>query len=977
MDRVAPRLSQAELLFQFDRHRDRANRIPTALVSVSDRHIEALHCGLEKYYNLSEDPGLIWIAIIFVPDTDATKKSTGYRHAKKLNRWRTWRTLTSSNAARPRLDLCDYLDDTDHLPDLKTLRKEMTERLLNPSFSGYDIGRSLHEWRDVSGRGAPCLPRPFFGYVAASRPLFYPILQQDPRFPSIFDFPLFNDEASAILENDRTEDLQPQVAAPSQTSSGMLAPYETDPTKRGDIAGLEGSEDNPILINLDDVSLSEEETEICTSPENFDGSLENPIWILDEGTVCESPGSQTEDNAAVQCPDSSLLDPVCTPKGNMEDPQSESGCVVGMECPLVQMQGSITATFDSPELPVYYFKESRLCESPESDWQGTTHVGSPHISTVNSTCIPEGSMEAEPQRDHGIVMDSVLPQTEGAARATPRSSDLLIREPEVPALVDGSRGFEPTLSEDHHDADEWLANLDNNATEEGPHDPQTTGSVPTSMATNTRTAQGNIYKACHCPGHQEIYSNWPTRDAELRIAHCMRICMYCGKDFAVAAELRRHIKRRKEYSWRNLIAAQNPSLPEPLANPSTNESSSEPISHRQSRCNNHPPMLRHQELRILQYNVRKSRDVVLASLFRNPRILDYDILAIQEPWRNPFIETSYHPLKAHFQLAYLADPATRVCLYISKRIDPSTWSVSYVSKDIIRLRIVNPHASRMVNIFNVYNEVATDMLSTLAEAIGASDPHEETMVLGDFNLHHPLWSTTHRRAARDPTYRWKDGESTIDLAFASEDLANHAIHCKIDRKLDCDSDHLPISLVFDWGWQPANPTRKRLWTKTNVEILRRTAEAHLPRTSSTLELRDKDSIDKFISSIISALDAGIEASTPWLNPSPRSIAGFDQECKDLCTQVQQLRRTWQQSRQDEDYEAYRQARNRKGRLIQKMLRNTHRQRVEEASASQTGLWNLVKWARNRHNTTPAFTPALVKPDGGTAHQPEEKAEVLQ
>jgi hypothetical protein len=114
---------------------------------------------------------------------------------------------------------------------------------------------------------------------------------------------------------------------------------------------------------------------------------------------------------------------------------------------------------------------------------------------------------------------------------------------------------EPLLEEfdfDMTDADEWLANLDNNAAEEGPHGPQTVGSVPTSMATNTRTAQGSIYKACHCSEHQEIYSNWPTRDAELRIAHCMRICMYCGKDFAVAAELRRHIKRKKEYSWRNL-----------------------------------------------------------------------------------------------------------------------------------------------------------------------------------------------------------------------------------------------------------------------------------------------------------------------------------------------------------------------------------------------------------------------------------------
>jgi hypothetical protein len=142
--------------------------------------------------------------------------------------------------------------------------------------------------------------------------------------------------------------------------------------------------------------LSEAETEICTSQESFDGSPENPIWILDEPAVCESPESQTEDNAAVRCPHSSLLDHVGSPMGNMEDPQSESECVVGMECSLVQMQGAKTTTFDSSELSVYYLDESRLCESPESDWQSTTPVGSPRISAVNSICIPEGSVEVEP-----------------------------------------------------------------------------------------------------------------------------------------------------------------------------------------------------------------------------------------------------------------------------------------------------------------------------------------------------------------------------------------------------------------------------------------------------------------------------------------------------------------------------------------------------------------------------------------------------
>ncbi|EPS26195.1 hypothetical protein PDE_01131 [Penicillium oxalicum 114-2] len=67
----------------------------------------------------------------------------------------------------------------------------------------------------------------------------------------------------------------------------------------------------------------------------------------------------------------------------------------------------------------------------------------------------------------------------------------------------------------------------------------------------------------------------------------------------------------------------------------------------------------------------------------------------------------------------------------------------------------------------------------------------------------------------------------------------------------------------------------------------------------------------------------------------------------------------------------------KGRLVQKTLRNNYRQRVEEASASPSGLWNLVKWAKNRHNASAAYTPPLVKQDRGLTQEPGEKAETLR
>lgn len=80
-------------------------------------------------------------------------------------------------------------------------------------------------------------------------------------------------------------------------------------------------------------------------------------------------------------------------------------------------------------------------------------------------------------------------------------------------------------------------------------------------------------------------------------------------------------------------------------------------------------------LKILQYNVRKSRDTVMATLLRDPRVMDYDVLAVQEPWRNPFMSTTHHPAKAQFHLCYPAaiegGPA-RVCFFVNKRLDNTT-----------------------------------------------------------------------------------------------------------------------------------------------------------------------------------------------------------------------------------------------------------------------------------------------------------------
>lgn len=201
------------------------------------------------------------------------------------------------------------------------------------------------------------------------------------------------------------------------------------------------------------------------------------------------------------------------------------------------------------------------------------------------------------------------------------------------------------------------------------------------------------------------------------------------------------------------------------------------------------------ELRILQYNVYKSRQVVTASLFTNPKVTEYDILAFQEPWQNGLSATAYHPLKTHTHLAYMEDSETRVCFFISRRLDSSTWNVSFITRDISVITINHPLHSTL-HIVNVYNEVGTSTLDDARETISKIDQNDEILLLGDFNLHNPVWSaiphlssSTIRKSRQllnltedfqidlitvpgTKTHRWNDGTSTIDLAFVSEMTAS-------------------------------------------------------------------------------------------------------------------------------------------------------------------------------------------------------------
>lgn len=111
-----------------------------------------------------------------------------------------------------------------------------------------------------------------------------------------------------------------------------------------------------------------------------------------------------------------------------------------------------------------------------------------------------------------------------------------------------------------------------------------------------------------------------------------------------------------------------------------------------------------QRLTIMQYNANRSKDIAMAYFMRDPTVLKAGVIAIQEPWGNPYLETTHHPAKQTHQLLYPQSSETggewaRVCMFVSKRIEG--WTHVVHSKDCQELRLRKGQIE--LRIFNIYN----------------------------------------------------------------------------------------------------------------------------------------------------------------------------------------------------------------------------------------------------------------------------------
>jgi hypothetical protein len=83
----------------------------------------------------------------------------------------------------------------------------------------------------------------------------------------------------------------------------------------------------------------------------------------------------------------------------------------------------------------------------------------------------------------------------------------------------------------------------------------------------------------------------------------------------------------------------------------------------------------------------------------------------------------------------------RVCLFIKKALNPGAWSHTAYSRDCqeLQLRYNTPDGEQTLRLFNIYNQPEQHQLSAVARLTNLLTGKGDELVIGDFNLHHPMW----------------------------------------------------------------------------------------------------------------------------------------------------------------------------------------------------------------------------------------------
>jgi hypothetical protein len=364
---------------------------------------------------------------------------------------------------------------------------------------------------------------------------------------------------------------------------------------------------------------------------------------------------------------------------------------------------------------------------------------------------------------------------------------------------------------------------------------------------------------------------------------------------------------------------------------------------------------------ILQYNCGHANGGKLKPFFLSAEPSSHRVLAIQEPGWNKHTKSTFCP--RGYTLAYEAAEETKVCFMVSKELGIDSWRFRHVSPYIAVLRVqLGQEFLTIVNVYNPINCTAhTEAITECIRTLDETDPSDQIVLLGDFNLHHPAWggrsSRTEAMAERllteasarslelctppgEATWRRGQSSTVIDLTFATQDICERLVVCGPRDDWALTPDHIPIQIEFEAD-QPPPPEGQRFALK---RLNKAALLAHVKSSGWEQERTP-------LAALQTAIREGLEAYCPRSRPSVHANQKWEPEASVLLRNARQARRDFKRTGDEADHERSLAHTNELAKALRRSSRNNWRRFVaelkEQPPQPYQSLWRLMRWSRER------------------------------
>ncbi|KAK6987876.1 Endonuclease/exonuclease/phosphatase, partial [Favolaschia claudopus] len=414
-------------------------------------------------------------------------------------------------------------------------------------------------------------------------------------------------------------------------------------------------------------------------------------------------------------------------------------------------------------------------------------------------------------------------------------------------------------------------------------------------------------------------------------------------------------------------------------------------------------------LRMKSLNCRKEEEV-LTSLMNSTIPDDWDIIHVHEVPYSITTKTfwsSTHWIPFFPTLTPTKDNPIRSLILVNSNIPSDSFvQLPFTSRDVVNLHF----ASLKLLIIGIYNDGTHNntisSLNTYLSTIHLLSPSSpvHTLLLGDFNRHHALWSgdrcPRRRRdptnktmaeplvellAANDlqlalppgtPTYwsaRWKSW-TTIDLAFVSGSLEDAVVRCHTAHEHG--SDHHALVLHLDLKLIRNSFSPRPLFRETDWEKFHEVLGSRMTARPVALEKLDSPQlIDDAVTTLTEHFQEALKQATPVSKPSPYARRWWTKALSELRKRFHKAeRRARRRNASEECREEASRCKREYFNAIRCQKRRHWREWLE--AANERSVWLAYKYAAAPSNPTASRIPPLKKPDGGQATTSAEKCSVL-